>query len=35
VSWNDQVDKGGIVVSVVVFVTIDVEAILEEDLAQA
>lgn len=35
VSWNDQVDKGGVVVSDEVFVTLDVEAILEEDLAQA
>ena len=35
VSWNDQVDKGGIVVSDEVFVTVDVEAILEQDLAKA
>ncbi len=35
VSWNDQIDKGGIVVSDEVFVTVDVEAILEQDLAKA
>jgi polyisoprenoid-binding protein YceI len=35
VSWNDQLDKGGVVVSDEVFVTIDVEAILEQDLTQA
>jgi polyisoprenoid-binding protein YceI len=35
VSWNDQVDKGGVVVSDEVFVTLDVEAILEQDLARA
>jgi hypothetical protein len=33
VSWNDQLDKGGVVVSDEVFVTLDVEAILAEDLA--
>ena len=35
VSWNDQLDKGGVVVSDEVFVSLDVEAILAEDLAQA
>jgi polyisoprenoid-binding protein YceI len=35
VSWNDQLDKGGVVVSDEVFVTLDVEAILAEDLAKA
>jgi polyisoprenoid-binding protein YceI len=35
VSWNDQVDKGGVVVSDEVFVTLDVEAIPEQDLAKA
>ena len=34
-SWNDQLDKGGVVVSDEVFVSLDVEAILAEDLAQA
>jgi hypothetical protein len=31
---NDQFDKGGVVVSDEVFVTLDVEAILAEDLGQ-
>jgi len=35
VSWNDEIDKGGIVVSDEVFVTVDVEAILGQDLAKA
>jgi hypothetical protein len=35
VSWNDQLDKGGVVVSDEVFVNLDVEAIFAEDLAQA
>ncbi|HEV2928014.1 MAG TPA: YceI family protein [Propionibacteriaceae bacterium] len=35
VSWNDQLDKGGVVVSDEVFVSLDVEAILAEDLSQA
>ena len=35
VSWNDQLGKGGVVVSDEVFVSLDVEAILAEDLAQA
>ena len=35
VSWNDQLAKGGVVVSDEVFVSLDVEAILAEDLAQA
>jgi hypothetical protein len=34
-AWNDQLDKGGVVVSDEVFVSLDVEAILAEDLAQA
>ena len=29
VSWNDQMDKGGIVVGNIVEITIDAEAILE------
>jgi hypothetical protein len=33
VSWNDQLDQGGVVVSDEVLVTLDVEAILAEDLA--
>jgi polyisoprenoid-binding protein YceI len=32
VSWNDEVDRGGVVVGSDVHVTIDVEAILESDL---
>jgi polyisoprenoid-binding protein YceI len=35
VSWNDQLNRGGVVVSDEVFVSLDVEAILAEDLAQA
>jgi polyisoprenoid-binding protein YceI len=35
VSWNDQLDRGGVVVSDEVFVSLDVEAILAEDLARA
>jgi hypothetical protein len=31
VSWNDQLDKGGVVVSDEVFVSLDVEAILAEN----
>jgi hypothetical protein len=35
VSWNDRLDKGGVVVSDEVFVSLDVEAILAEHLSQA
>jgi polyisoprenoid-binding protein YceI len=35
VSWNDQLDKGGVVVSDEDLVAINVETILEEDLAEA
>ena len=31
VSWNDTIDKGGVVVGATVFITIDVEAIWESD----
>ena len=31
VSWNDTMDKGGVVVGDTVFITIDVEAILQEE----
>lgn len=30
ISWNDTIDKGGVVVGDTVFITIDVEAILQE-----
>jgi polyisoprenoid-binding protein YceI len=33
VSWNDRLDRGGVVVSNDVYVTIDVEGILDEDLS--
>ncbi|WP_020575477.1 YceI family protein [Actinopolymorpha alba] len=35
VSWNDTVDRGGVVVADMVDVTIDVEAVLAEELAAA
>ena len=34
VSWNDKMEKGGVVVGNDVLITIDVEAILESDLVQ-
>jgi polyisoprenoid-binding protein YceI len=34
VSWNDTMEKGGMVVGNDVYITLDVEAILEDDLAQ-
>ena len=31
VSWNDTIDRGGLVVGDTVHITIDVEAVLEDD----
>lgn len=31
VSWNDKMDKGGVVVGDIVYITIDVEAVLADD----
>jgi hypothetical protein len=35
VSWNDTLDKGGVVVGDTVWITIDVEAVRESDWADA
>ena len=35
VSWNGQLENGGVVVSDEVFITVDVEALLESELARA
>jgi polyisoprenoid-binding protein YceI len=31
VSWNDKIDRGGVVVGDTVYITIDVEALIDDD----
>ena len=31
VSWNDKIDRGGVVVGDTVYITIDAEAVADED----